>query len=226
MLVWVVMTRGAVSTAPAKAKDVKGEYKIIPMIITAGLIPIFIAIALQGLLRDGIQTWLPTYMNEVYNLDASNSVLSTVGLPVLSMLSVIFSTYIFNRIKSELKTAAIFFTVALVATVPLCIFGNLPFLAAVVLSSLISGCMHGVNNMLICMIPKRFARYGLVSTFSGLLNSCTYIGAAVSSYGFAKVADSFGWNIVIIGWFAIALIGTAICILKIKSWNDFIKDDE
>ena len=77
--------------------------------------------------------------------------------------------------------------------------------------------------MLIVIIPKNFAKFGMVSTFSGVLNAFTYVGASISSYGFAVIADFSGWNAAIISWCVIAFLGTTLCLFKIKSWTDFIK---
>lgn len=222
MLVWVFATRNVKmgkATVSVKAKDDK-NISAFGLITLAGLIPIFLAIAVQGFLRDGIQTWLPSLVNEQFNLDESSSVLSTAILPVFSMISVLVANALYNRIRHELKTAAIMFGVAFLASIPLILL-DIPVIT-IVCAALISATMHGVNHMLICLVPKNFAKYGMVSTFSGILNACTYIGASVSSYGFASVAENFGWNVVLICWFGLALIGTLICILKITGWTKFL----
>lgn len=222
MLVWMFATRNVKmgkATIPVKAKDDK-KISVFGLIALAGLIPIFLAIAVQGFLRDGIQTWLPTLVNEQFHLDESSSVLSTAILPVFSMISVIVANALYNKIKNELKTATIMFGIAFAASIPLILL-DIP-VSTIVCAALISASMHGVNHVLICLVPKNFAKYGMVSTFSGILNSCTYIGASVSSYGFASVAEGFGWNVVLICWFGLALIGTLICLFKIKGWTKFL----
>ncbi len=42
----------------------------------APMVPILLAIALHGILRDGIITWMPTYMSEVFGMSSSGSILS------------------------------------------------------------------------------------------------------------------------------------------------------
>lgn len=226
MLVWGYATRNipmGKAEATAKTQSQK-TISVFGLISLAGLIPIFIIISLQGILRDGIQTWLPSLANEQFGLSESTSVLSTAVLPVLSMVSVIISNAIYHKIKNELKTASIMFGIAFVATIPMGLGLNVPAIFTIVSAALISGCMHGVNHMLISLIPKNFSKYGMVSTFSGILNAFTYIGASISSYGFAALADGLGWNAVLISWCVIALISTALCVLKIKGWSKFISE--
>lgn len=225
MFIWYYATRnihmGKAETT-AKTKDEK-TISVWGLIALVGLVPIFLAIILQGILRDGIQTWLPSLVNEQFHLSESSSILSTSILPVLSIVSVTTANFIYHKIRNELKTAFVMFGIACIATIPLCIGMPVPALLTVFLAALISGCMHGVNHMLIGLIPKRFSKYGMVSTFSGILNAFTYIGASLSTYGFAAISDNIGWNAVRISWCFVAVIGTAICFFKIKSWSEFIK---
>jgi len=81
--------------------------------------------------------------------------------------------------------------------------------------------MHGVNLILICLIPPYFKKTGRVSLISGILNSCTYIGSALSGYGFAVLAKLFGWRGTIIGWAIICGIATIICLALVKKWQSF-----
>lgn len=223
MLMWTFATRNIKMGKAQGVKKANSEktISIFGLISLAGLIPVFIAIALQGILRDGIQSWLPSLVNAQFNLDESSSILSTAILPVFSMLSVITANTINNKIKHELKTAAIMFGLAFVVTIPLIFDLPIPILT-IVCAAIISGTMHGVNHMLIGLIPKNFAKYGMVSTFSGILNACTYIGASISTYGFASISDNWGWTVVIISWCAIALMGTLLCAFKIKGWTKFL----
>ena len=81
--------------------------------------------------------------------------------------------------------------------------------------------MHGVNLILVCMVPAKFSRFGKVSFISGLINSSTYIGAAISTYGIAVFTDEFGWTNTIILWSVVAFAGAFICIALGKKWSKF-----
>ncbi len=223
--VWVIMTKGVniQKAEPVAAPDGKNEYTIFKVMALAGLVPIFFIIILQGVLRDGIQTWLPSMVSADFNMDESSSILSTAVLPVLSMASVLMSNFLYIRLKNEIKTATIMFSVAAVATIPLGLGLRIPALLSIFLAALISGCMHGVNHMIVSLIPKRFHKYGLMSTFSGILNSFTYVGAALSTYVFAAASDNLGWGVVKIIWLIIGFAGALICLFKLPRWTKFIK---
>ena len=94
---------------------------------------------------------------------------------------------------------------------------------SVFLSALITGCMHGVNMILVSMIPPFFKKFNRVGFISGLVNSCTYVVSAISSYGIAWIADKSGWNLVILFWTIAALCGTLLCLMRIKPWKKFVR---
>ena len=81
--------------------------------------------------------------------------------------------------------------------------------------------MHGVNLLLIGFVPRYFGRFGRTALISGVLNSATYIGSALSNYGTAAIAESFGWSSTIVTWTVIALGGTAVCLLLTHKWQTF-----
>lgn len=181
------------------------------LLISSGLIIIMLAVVMQGFLRDGIATWMPAYLSDVFSLSNEISILTTVILPVFSIFSAYMILAVRNKLcRNELKLAGITFLTAVAAIGLLLIFrANMPL--SVLLLALTSACSHAVNFLLICLVPKRFEQYGRFSLVTGLINSCTYIGAAISTYGFAAVSESCGWNVTLILWGAIALTGFVCC---------------
>ena len=179
-------------------------------------------IILQGVLRDGITTWMPTYISDTYHLGSAVSILTGVVLPIFSILSFQAASFLNRKvIKNEMCCAAAIFLIGSVASVLLFIAGNNSALFSVLMSAVITGSMHGVNVILICMTPPYFAKHGKVSLISGTLNSCTYLGAALSTFGMAIISDCFGWHITIAVWAFIALLGAVVCLLPAKLWTKF-----
>lgn len=67
--------------------------------------------------------------------------------------------------------------------------------------------------MLVCILPSRFKWTGKVSLISGLMNACTYLGSALSTYGVAVLTQSAGWGGTIQIWVGLALLGTVLCLV-------------
>lgn len=197
------------------------RYVYIPVVL------IILGIISQGTLRDGVTNWMPSYLLETFRLPEENAILATVILAVFG----VFSFSVFDAIhrklfRNEVLCAGMIFLLSTLAAGILYVV-NL-FSASVAISmllmALIVGSMHGINLMLITVVPKRFVKSGRVATYSGLLNACTYIGAALSTYGFAALAERFGWNFTILTWVAVSLCGTLFCLFATPLWKRFRRE--
>jgi OPA family glycerol-3-phosphate transporter-like MFS transporter len=181
-----------------------------------------LAIIIQGMIRDGVTSWMPTFINDTYNLGTSISILSGVILPIFSIISFEVTSFIHKKwIPNELLCAGVIASVAAVCSLLLtCLLGTSAIIA-ILLSALIVACMHGMNLILICMLPASFIRFGRVSMITGMLNFGTYIGSAISTYGMGKISDLFGWNAVIVSWIIIAALAAVFCFVCVGKWKKF-----
>lgn len=178
------------------------------------------AIISMGMLRDGVTTWMPSYMSETYHMSNVISILTGVVLPIFSILCYQMAMKLYIRkLRNPLICASVFFSVGAFAALVLFWFTGQNAGFSVLFSAILTGCMHGVNLMLISMIPPFFKKYGNVSTVSGVLNSCTYIGSAISTYGIAVLSEKIGWHDTIFVWFLIALVGSILCLGCVKPWK-------
>lgn len=226
-LVWQALLKAgrATGTPPVSKQapaDTGSGLSVGKLILLSGMPMIFMGVMLQGLLRDGITTWMPTYISEAFSLGTGVSILSGAVLPVFSMLCIRASARFLKLCRgNEVMTAAVFFAISSGSCLLLYAFFDRIALS-LVLMSLVIGCAHGINQMLVCTTPGRFGRYGRVSTMSGIINAFTYIGSALSAYGFAALAELWGWKPMVLLWFAFALVGCLLCAASLKRWKRFI----
>lgn len=208
---------------PDIAEEAKSEKKQtggLQLLKSPLILSIMFAIVLQGSLRDGVTTWMPSYVAETFHLGNNVSILTGVLLPVFSILCFQAASVIYRKRPNDplLCAGGIFLAGAFFAFV-LLLFSGRNAALCVLFMALLTGCMHGVNLILICMIPAFFKESGNVSTVSGILNSCTYVGSAISTYGIAKISESAGWNVTISVWILIAAAGTVVCFGCIPAWR-------
>jgi OPA family glycerol-3-phosphate transporter-like MFS transporter len=190
------------------------------MFFAAGLIPILLCVVIQGVLKDGVTTWVPTYISEIYQLGSVTSILATTLLPVINLGGVYTANYLNNRFfHNEIKTSGVCFFIASLALVFLVLFGKYHVMIAALMLGLTTTGMIGVNTMLISLLPLHFARIGKVSTVTGVLNSTAYAGSALSSYGIGVISQNYGWNKTIFIWFLLAVVGFVTCILIKGTWE-------
>ena len=198
------------------------------MIFTPVMICVMIVIIFQGMLRDGVTTWMPSYISETFNLSNAVSILTGVILPIFSILCFQIASRLYRKtFTNPVTCAGVIFGVGALSALVLYLFSSCSAVLSVALSALLTGSMHGVNLILICMVPAFFQKYGAVSTVSGVINSCTYIGSAISTYGIALVSEKFGWSVTLLMWTVIAVSATVICFVNILPWKKkFQSDDE
>ncbi|MBR4071303.1 MAG: MFS transporter [Clostridia bacterium] len=201
----------------AKKTEKSGNNK---MLFTPVMLCIMAAIILQGMLRDGVTTWMPTYISDVYDLSNIISILTGVILPVFSILCIkITSKLYMKHFTNPVWCGCVVFGVGAVSALGIYFLSGRLVAFSVLFSALLTGCMHGVNYLLVCMIPAYFKKYGNVSTASGVINSCTYIGSAISTYGIALISERLGWSFTIMTWIIIGVLGTALCLFSFKGWE-------
>ena len=182
------------------------------------------AIICQGTLRDGITTWMPTYLADTYHMESGKSILTGVLLPLFGMVCYQIVLWMNRKlVENELQCAAIIFGVGLVSLLALRLLHAHSVALSVLILAFAVGSMHGVNLIMICMTPKYLAGSGKISMISGLLNACTYIGSALSMYGVALIADRFGWTVTESLWCAVALLGTLCAAACVPKWGKLRK---
>ncbi len=178
----------------------------------------------QGTLRDGITTWMPTYLADTYHMENGKSILTGVLLPLFGMVCYQIVLWMNRKlVKNELQCAAIIFGVGLVSLLALRLLHAHSFALSVLILAFAVASMHGVNLIMTSMTPKYLAGSGKISMISGLLNACTYIGSALSMYGVALIADRFGWTVTESLWCAVALLGTLCAAACVPKWGKLRK---
>lgn len=196
-------------------KDANGQGMFSPM-----LLGILVAVMLQGMLRDGVTTWMPSYVAETYDLSNKVAILTGVVLPLFSILCFQAASALYrSRFVNPLVCAGVIFAFGAISALALLIFSGRAAAFSVLLSALLTGAMHGVNLILVSMIPPFFKKYGNVATVSGVINSCTYVGSALSTYGIAVLSENMGWSSTLLLWTLIAAVGTVVCFSCVGAWN-------
>ena len=194
------------------------------LLLGSGFILIAVGIIAQGALRDGITDWVPTFISNTFSQSSDKAILKSVVLPVIGVISMKIVGVAANKwVKNEVTGAGVTFIGSTVLCLLLFLFYSRNEYVTLGVSALIVGTMHAINFFLICVVPARFEKYGVVSTMSGIINSLTYVGASAGVYLFGKIADNeaLGWNTVLLSWVVIAAVGTAACFLAVRPWKKF-----
>jgi len=187
------------------------ERDVFPKHLIPTTIFVMFGIIAQGILRDGVTTWTPVYLNQVYHFETALSILISVTIPILSIVGVKVTSKIYNdKIQNEYQCAFLLFGLAVLCGGILVLPFSGPIIFAL-FAALITACMHGINIMLITVFPRRFKESGWISTMAGLLNACTYVGSTIATSGFERISSQYGWNWVVALWPMVAIVGAIFC---------------
>lgn len=221
LVIWIFRCPDIENEATGKAEFVENRTEK-----KSGLPPIIwvimLSIAFEGMLRDGVTTWMPSLISENFNLSSSVSIFSSVVLPLFS----IFAYKITQIIYEKTNGSAVFFSgILFLSAVANGFVMSLTFrnnlVISIAASALLVGAMHGISLLMTCMVPPFFKKYGKVAFVSGLLNACTYVGSAASTYGIAAFSENFGWKNTIYTWCLCALLGALMCLSVSAKWKKF-----
>ena len=217
---WLVLC-GGFKTEKKKREKSKETAAGFPVVGTGALLIPFvftvIAIIIQGSLRDGVTTWMPSYISETFLLDSDISILSGVVMPIFAFLCIWATEYLYYQIKSVQKCCFIYFSVSFIAALLILVAVKSGAALSVFLASLIVGSMHGINILQTCMLPRSISNTERLGFISGIFNGCVYVGSAISTYGFAHISEIFGWNGTILVWCICSAAGGIICLCLCKN---------
>ncbi len=212
---------------PTESADGSGQAKNsgsragIAAIFSVGLVFTSFSILFNGMLKDGLDLWIPTVLRERFIPNASAVSLICTVLPAFNVFGALAAQFISRKFKlDEMCTTGVLFsfsTVSLGIVALLIRFvpasdiltpGRILAVAAVtVLLALSSTAMLGANTMLLTYIPLHYSKIGRAATLTGMLNCFSYAAASVSEVIVGAVSASLDWDVVF--WFfgGAALLG-------------------
>ena len=217
-----ILGRGEKKSLPVQ-ENKGAKVSLGKLFIVSGAAVICVGILVQGMLKDGVTSWVPTLIKEKYNVSASFSVLLSAVLPIINLSGAWFATKLYEGPfkLNETAAAAFCFALTLIPLTGILFVGHYPIALCVIFFALFTTLITAINHLVITLIPVRFAKYGCASTVGGIFNSCTYIGSAISTYGFGAVSEKFGWTATVIFWIILGAIGVAVCAVPMRRYGRF-----
>ncbi len=175
-------------------------------ILTKSLLTLIIVLCLcaiiDNLVKDGLNTWVPSILKEKFKLDDSLSIILTLVLPVLGFFGGSCNPYLEKKLKSFVPLLGFWFLLTAIFTVIVILFLDLSWIVVLLSFGLISLFTHGANGVITGMAPLYMRdKIGNSGMLAGVLNGCCYVGSTISSYGLGVIADNFDWS----GVFALLL---------------------
>lgn len=184
------------------------------LLLSFGVFMIAIPVIVQGMLRDGVSSWVPTYITESFSILPTFSVLVSTLLPFVTLTGP-YLAYFINRkyLHNETATSSLLFLIASLSLGCLSLFGKNSLFGCILFLCIITTAIEGVNVMTVSLIPLKYGHLGRTATMSGFFNFLTYVGAALSTFGTGIIAQHTSWQAVILTWFFFSCLAEVICLL-------------
>lgn len=165
----------------------------------------------DNLVKDGLTTWVPTILKDMYHLPDYVSILLTLLLPVLAVFGTSVAVTVHKKIKNFVTLCAVlFFSAAVLMGIVIGFLSTELFVVTLGSFALVSCLMSGVNNVVTSMMPLYWKDRVNSGMMAGILNGFCYLGSTISSYGLGLVADAWNWSAVIWLLFALSIIAAVL----------------
>ena len=214
-LVWALMRE--LCTAPQTAQTQKNQAaKLNWQFFRRGRLFYFMGVAcLTGMIRDGLTSWAPVYFSEEFSLNATLSLILSAVLPAAKILALAVHPAVQKKVPKT-RTQLIVFYVGCAAAACIVLLANFAgwTLAAAGFMAVMLCLMVCTDLSFTISIPIQFGSVGRSATVSGILDCMLYLGAAISSYLFALLAQWGGWTATIVSWIVIPLIAIGILLSR------------
>lgn len=222
LVVYRVLPTLQIQTEQTPASTAASGQALSHVFILSGLAIITIAIMCNGIIRNGVSIWVPTYLTEYFQLEEFVSILSATVIPIVNLGGIYVVTYVNRRTKNEMTASALFFLLSACAMGLLVFLGSASPVLAILLLAITTASMQGVSSILMSFIPLGFESYGKVSTVTGYLNASAYLASSVGSYAVGIISTVYGWNPTIFFWVLVGGIGFMASAIVISRWRNFL----
>lgn len=219
-LIWVINARNkpeeAGLTSQVKEEniqecksDIKAQdYPLLKVICESKLWLVAVACIAQGIVKDGINLWAPTFFIESYKVNINSVTAVIIFIPIMNFFGMLFSGWLNKVMHYKEKIATILmFVLGMLMILGLITLGGKNIILGLIFLGLSSAFMYGADTLLIGVVPLHFKKYNKVSTISGMLNFTAYMvsGCMTAISGF--IIQFLGWKMMLVFWMIISVIG-------------------
>lgn len=196
-----IVQRGSWQPQNSERAVRQDTHSILRCFLSAGMITYAAIIVAQGCVKESINLWAPTVMNNISN-HAAPALISTFTalIPIFSTIGLLATGFLARHTNSGQERAML--TLLLLGTVSgwvmMCLQKNL-FSVAICLGLTLAA-VYGTNTLLTTFLPLKFAHTGPAGTVSSIFNFLSYLGAALGGFVSGWISDYWGWSSVYLLW--------------------------
>ena len=193
------------------------KFKLTPVFAFGSAVLVIAAVS-NGFIKDGVTTWTPSILKEIYSMKESFSILVTVILPLIAIFGAGLSAFLHKKQKNTfVLNGALYFVEAAVLLAVFAIAKNagtstfvggspVILLALFGISAML---MSAVNNIITSIIPMYMRDRFDSGLLAGVLDTFCYVGSTLSTGMLGFIADRNSWTGVFL---CLLCFGAAACL--------------
>lgn len=205
--------RVAVDSAEQKPSATVGGRAAIGTVFLLSLSVVSIAALANGFIKDGVNNWLPKFLQEAFSLPTATSIILTLLLPLSSILGSYIGRVIYRKLRNHALVCALEYGISSIMLVLILAFQNVaPLPVLMALFILIACMMASINNVVTSMFPLDNRDKISSGLLAGVLDTVCYIGSAVAGTLLGYLAQEAGWSQVFLLLLILSAAATVICL--------------
>ena len=204
-----------------KEKSDTSTWKIL---MSSGVIFVFIVAFLRSLVASGLASWMPTMIMESYNASPSISSVLTAIANCSNFVAVVWVIMLYPKvIKNEVLFVGIFMLLCLPLLVTMMFIGKIPLILTIILILFINMFKQAIHQFFTVEIPKGFTKYNKAGMIAGQINVGACLGSMLAGTIYGFTADNFGWSVTIGLWAFMVFIAVVAAFIAVPIWKRFIQ---
>ncbi|MCQ2420284.1 MAG: MFS transporter [Clostridia bacterium] len=211
---WTAIPEQESKTKLADAASEKLNRKGVDAALLLGIAGLAVFSVCNNLIKDGLTTWIPSFLKETFGLADSLSIALSVVLPVFGLLGTVLVVRLCRKTSNFLLlTGGLFLCAAVLIFILIRLCSTALWGIVLAIFAVTSLLMYGINNVTTCLGPLKMRSKINSGTLAGILNGFAYVGSMISSYCLGTIADKRGWIDVIRFLLLVCLIPVVIAMV-------------
>ena len=198
-IVWCVvmpkLTSDKKKDGSVKKILVEGRSKsLLEILLSKGAFFALLAVFVIGSLRESVSLWIPSYLNENFQLSVTLSTAVTAVVPMLQICGALLAGCIGRKMKNLFLPSMMAFMISMTCFILIRAIGTASIAAVVILFVINAISMTAALTFLLSLYPIRCMDRKNIAKLVGVLNFCVHLGDFAASTGFGWLSTVGGWG--------------------------------
>ena len=198
-VVWCIVMPGLTSDKKKEQSvqkiRVDGRSKsLLEILFSKGVFCALLAVFVIGSLRESVSLWIPSYLNESFQLSVTLSTAVTAVVPMLQICGALLAGRVGRKTKNLFLPSMVAFMTSMTCFILIRAIGTATVAAVVVLFVINAISMTAALTFLLSLYPIRCMDRKNIAKLVGVLNFCVHLGDFAASTGFGWLSTVGGWS--------------------------------